>query len=365
MEKHTFVVQISQIMATCSNPGCDQPGTNKCSACKMKPYCGPKCQTADWVQHKEECPGHLRKVGMANLEKAKGFHREQNWSQILRYSDLAATKLKQLKERPIEAIDDALELKYHALNSAARYREALECAKERYCLYLTEHTHPPAIRASFDLIQSCIHNKEFFDAALYARTLWETINDKTSNNKIPVDQRQPYISRGASELSRAILRMAQNGGVSAEALQNRGLEAIMLARKALEINTRLYGTESEEVAGDMGILAQILNFFNDVDDDEILRLLKQTIDIYARVNGRLSSNVAAGENSLANAYARKATKAYNAKDMDRRVANLELALPHYREAARIYRAVNHLADADRVARSVAEVEKALHCVPRS
>ena len=45
---------------------------------------------------------------MANLEKAKGFHREQNWPQTLYHAELAATKLKQLKDRPVEAIDDAL-----------------------------------------------------------------------------------------------------------------------------------------------------------------------------------------------------------------------------------------------------------------
>ena len=68
----------------CSNPGCDQPGTKQCSACKTKAYCGPICQTADWQHHKEECPGHLRKMGMAHLEKAKGFDKDCNWVQTLR-----------------------------------------------------------------------------------------------------------------------------------------------------------------------------------------------------------------------------------------------------------------------------------------
>ena len=155
-------------METCSNPGCDQPGINKCSACKTTLYCGPICQTADWAHHKEECPGHLRKVGMANLEKAQGFYRECNWPQSLRYSDLAATKLKQIKDRPVEDISGALSYKHNALNMMGRHKEALECAKEWYCLWLTNHTHPGAIEAGFALIESCIHNKEFFDAVLYA-----------------------------------------------------------------------------------------------------------------------------------------------------------------------------------------------------
>ena len=46
------------IKATCSNPGCDRPGTNKCGACDSTPYCGPTCQKEDWPHHKEECPGN-------------------------------------------------------------------------------------------------------------------------------------------------------------------------------------------------------------------------------------------------------------------------------------------------------------------
>ena len=57
----------------CSNPGCNQPGTNACSACKTSLYYGPTCQTADWAHHKEECPVHLRKVGKANFDKAFGL----------------------------------------------------------------------------------------------------------------------------------------------------------------------------------------------------------------------------------------------------------------------------------------------------
>ena len=102
-------------MSNCSNLGCDQPGNHLCSACKTTPYCGPICQTAHWIHHREECPGHLRKVGMAYLEKAKGFDQARNWPQTLHHANLSATKLKQLKDRPVEDIDKALNLKYHAL----------------------------------------------------------------------------------------------------------------------------------------------------------------------------------------------------------------------------------------------------------
>ena len=348
-------------MDTCANPGCNQPGTNKCSACKTTSYCGPICQTADWPHHKEECPGHLRKVGMSNLEKARRFHRERNFPQSLRHADMAATKLKQLKERPIEDIDVALSLKHNALSNMGRHKEALECAKEWYCMYPTNHTHPPAIRASFAVIESCGFNKELFDAALYARTLWETIA-LSRDSHIPDHQREQFTARGAWELARAILNLAEHGGMPAEEQQGAGVEAIMLARRALEINTQQRGAGSKEVAGDMGTLADVVVFFNDVDDDEVPRLYEQSIAIYTRVEGNSSSNVAACENNLGIVYEKRAKRAYNIHDLDRTVVNLELTLPHYREVVRIFRAINRVDSADHVASVVVKLEELLRQV---
>ena len=348
-------------METCANPGCDQPGTNQCSACKTTPYCGPICQTADWAHHKEECPGHLRKVGIANLEKAKGFNREKNWPQTLRHAELAATKLKQLNDRPVELIDEALRCKYHALSFMARHREALECAKEWYCLWPTKHTHPPAIRASFAVIESCGFNKEFFDAALYARTLWETIT-LSRDSHIPDHLLQEFTARGAMELARALHALAANGDMPAEEKQVTGVEAIMLSRRALEINTLLHGAESYQVAASMGVLASALAYFNNVDDDEVLHLHEQAKTIFARVYGSSSTNVASGDFNLAAAYHNRAVRAHAAHDLDRCVANLELALPRSREAARIFQAINYVDMADRAAQDVVDVEEKLRQV---
>ena len=344
-------------MATCANPGCDQPGTHKCSACKTKPYCGPKCQTADWPHHKEECPGPLRKVGMAHLEKAKGFDRQRNWQQTLHHADIAATKLKQLKDRPIEGVDNALSIKCNSLGLMGHYKKALECAKERYCLYLTSHTHPPAIEASFCLIQCCIHNNEFFDAALYARTTWETIT-LSRDSHIPDNKRERFTARGAYELARATLALAQHGGMPAEEKQEAGREAIMLARKALEIDTQLFGADHAQVADDMLVLADLLRYFIDVDD-EVLRLYEQAKAIFVRMQGRLSLNVAVCEMNLGVASFDRANTAYAAHDLDQYVALLQLALTRYREALRIYRAINHVDSADQMARYIDEVEQAL------
>ena len=108
----------------------------------------------------------MRKVGLTNIAKAEEFHKANNWSQTLRYADLAATKLKQIKDRPVELLHEVLKIKYNALGMMGRYREELESAKEWYLLYPTNHTHPPAIEASFGVIQACIHNNEFDDALL-------------------------------------------------------------------------------------------------------------------------------------------------------------------------------------------------------
>ena len=54
---------------------------------------------------------------------------------------LAAAKLKKMKDRPIEDVDKALNYRYSALLFMDRYRDALECAKEWYCMYPTNHTY--------------------------------------------------------------------------------------------------------------------------------------------------------------------------------------------------------------------------------
>jgi len=172
-------------------------------------------------------------MGMDHLNKARGFFRENNWMQVLRHSDLALPKLKQLRDRPLESIDEALSYKCTALGFLGRHREQLECAKEWYCLWNTKPTDMGAINAAFALIGSCIRNKEFEDARLYASTLYGIINHKY-DNKIPEDQRQDYIARGAYNLAEATLHLAQSGGIPPAQKQKAGQETIALARKALE-----------------------------------------------------------------------------------------------------------------------------------
>ena len=345
-------------METCANPGCDQPGTNKCAGCKTIPYCGPICQTAHWPTHKESCDGRLRKMGMDHLNKASGFQREQNWPQMLRHSDLAATKLKQLKDRPIEAISDALELKCIALGFLGRFREQLESAKEWYCLWNTKPTDMGAINAAFALIDTCMHNNEYADAYLYASTLYEIINHKY-DNKIPYNIRQQYIAEGAYYLATATLRLAKDGGIPPAEKQKAGQEAIALARKALEIYTQLLGAVCDKTATAMGVLAEALDFFNDNCDDEALRLFQQSKAIHTRLFGNVSVNVAVNLDKLGAAYIKRSQIAHDTNDLDLEQELLELALPTLVESARIYRAINQVDDADRVTRNAVIVEELL------
>ena len=345
-------------MATCASPECSEPGTSFCSSCGLVKYCGRTCQTNDWPRHKKE-EGHLRKVGITHLQKAEGFERERNFVKSLRSSELALTQLEQLNSRPldvVEVMDNALRMKYNAMNFLDQKKEALECARERYSLWAAGHMRDPGMfRATFPLIDGLLHNHEYEEAVLIASTINEMIiND--ADNIISEAEKQYFLAESAQYLAQATYRLAKSGGIAPEAMQKAGVKAIALSRKALEIDTQLHGTESHQVAACMGTLASILKFFNGVDDDEIFRLYEKTIVIYIQLQGNLSPNVAANENNLGNAYRRRADVAADAHDMDDCVVKLELALTHYREAARIYLAINRV---DQSARNIVAVEELL------
>ena len=103
----------------------------------------------------------------------------------------------------------------------------------------------------------------------------------------------------------------------------------------------------------MGTLSDILDYFNNVDDEEVFRLIEQAISIYGRVNGYLSEDVASSRHKLGIAYLRKVLRAFQANDVERCLAILDIALPHYHEAARIYRAIDRMDSADAVLHSAA------------
>ena len=347
-------------VATCSNPGCDQPGTSSCSACKATSYCCVTCQTADWPHHREECPGHLRKMGKANLAKAQSFEHERDFVQTLRFADIAATKLKQLKDRSlgtVELINDAMVCKFNALGYMGRYKEAMACAEENYTLWaMNQMRNPGSIDAALALIQSCLHNNEYERAEHYARHAMFMINEMT-DNFIPADELPSFLARASRLLARSIYRLAESGGIPPAEKQKAGEEAVTLARQALKLDTQLFGKDSAQVAHNMTALANVLDYFNDVDDDEVFRLRVQSNAIYSRVEGSSSLNVAIGENQLGNGYSHRAKRVKDASGVDRHLADLELALTHYRAACRIYRVINHVQGARETTYNIDQTEE--------
>ena len=301
----------------------------------------------------------MLKVGMAHLVKAKGFHGRQNWVPALHYGELAATKLKQLKDRRLETvqlIDEALGCKFDALTFMNRHREAMVYIKECYTLWAMNHMrNPGSIRAALSLIQSCLHNDEYEDAERYARHVMFMIAEMT-DNFIPSDQRSQFLADGSYWLARAIHGLAKAGGIPQEEEQKAGQEAIALAHKAIELHTQLHA-ESAQVACAMTTLADVLNYFKNIDDDEVFRLLDQANVIFGRVEGRSSVNVAVGEYKLGIAYHTRARRAEDANDSERMMANLVLALPHFRVAARLFRVNNHVDKADQALCYVTDIEE--------
>ena len=215
--------------------------------------------------------------------------------------------------------------------------------------------NPKMFDAAFALIQSCVHNEQYEDALLYAHTAHEMVSND-ADGIIPSGQREPLLAEGSHWLASTTFNLAESGGIPPEEKHKAGEKAIALAHQALEIYTQLHGTESVKVARDMHTVADVLHYFNDVDD-EVLRLHEQSIEIISRFEGRTSVNMAIVKENLGNAYDRSASRAKAANDCDRCMANLERALTDFREAARIYRAVNHVDKAERLLRYVIEVEE--------
>ena len=134
----------------------------------------------------------------------------------------------------------------------------------------------------------------------FARTAYEIIN--APDNIIPIDERQQILACGAGFLASAIYNLAKAGGITTEAKPAAGVKAIALTREALEIDTQSFGAASSEVACDMMTLADVLDFFNEVDDDKVLRLYKQANVIFSRAQGSHSPNVAMSQQNLGVTY---------------------------------------------------------------
>ena len=123
--------------------------------------------------------------------------------------------------------------------------------------------HPGSIYAAFALIQSSLHLKKCEDAERYARHAYFMIAEMT-DNFIPAHQQPQFLADATHYLAHAIFCLAHDGGIPPAENQTTGKEAIALARKAVELHIQLHGTEHDNVAIDLCILAEALDYFNDV-----------------------------------------------------------------------------------------------------
>ena len=178
------------------------------------------------------------------------------------------------------------------------------------------------------------------------------------SHDIPECLQQQYLADAALHLANAMYLLAQTEDNPPEKKQKVGEESIALARKALEIHTQLDGPDSEKAVVDLGTLANILVFFRDVDDHEAIRLYEQVIAIGSRVSACSTTlNVAMVNYKLGDVYGERADKAGAAGDLDRSLANLELAQPYLREAARVCSENNLMDQADTAARQAKKNEE--------
>ena len=89
-----------------------------------------------------------------------------------------------------------------------RHREALECIKECYTLWVMNHMrNPGSMKAALSLIQSCLHNKLYEDAENYARHAYFMIAEMT-DNFIPSNQYPQFLADASHWLAVAVHQMA-------------------------------------------------------------------------------------------------------------------------------------------------------------
>ena len=105
-----------------------------------------------------------------------------------------------------------------------------------------------------------------------------------------------------------------------------------------------------------------------------LMTTRSFVSIYSRVHGSSSLNVGVNEN-IGDVYYARALSARATYDVDRlrtenlqlvhsSIENMRLALPRYREAVRIYRAVNRMDKAENALRLVSQTEDLLQKAER-
>jgi len=224
---------------------------------------------------------------------------------------------------------------------------------------LTELGQPGSlctIDSAFYLVESSLFNRQFQDADFFAKTLWNMIHRENVIDTIPAEKRQKYVANAAQMVAQATYQLSENGGISSEEKPMAEELAITRARQSLEINIQEYGEQSEHVALSMGTLSDVLDYFSDGRDDEVLRLNNEALVIHMRKYGKMSMNVGTCQYNLGSCYDRRATNALHINQLDQCYAFLESALICFQEAAEIFETIHFVDNAKAAKTHTATIE---------
>lgn len=146
-----------------------------------------------------------------------------------------------------------------------RNSEAKSVFEESYNLVVTAHdpVHPLVLQAGDLLINSCLLNKEYYDAERFSRFCYQSLTR-------PIDSESEEVASVARSLAEATYHLIVSKGVEGGDL----LEAEMLSRKSLRICEKFYGRNHFTAVSILSTLSNILRLKGG-HDDEVKSLLEQ------------------------------------------------------------------------------------------
>lgn len=200
-----------------------------------------------------------------------------------------------VEEKRIEILHEALLMEAENFGCQSKYIEAKRICDEVYELLFVAYTpyDPRAIKSANHLVHTLIFLEEFEDAERYARVCYERLLELGDDGRIELGEAEEAVSDVMSELLRT--NSTECGSIS---------EAEVLARKAINIETRHYG--KDQSANVLITLYNILNLkarknlpLNANHDEERLDLLTRSLAITRRLHGNDFKSALSSYESLA------------------------------------------------------------------
>jgi tetratricopeptide (TPR) repeat protein len=255
-----------------------------------------------------------RKMASLKMERNQFDEAEGHCQRCLVYS----RRLEVEEKRKTTLIYEALR-KYVILRSQeGNYSGAVELAEEAYNLVVEAYdpVHHQVQEAANLLIDCLLKNRNFYDAERYAEVTYGNLKDLKNG----MDQQSEAIALGAYSFADAISR---KGGDL--------VKAERLAREALSIRSRLYSSDSYQLAPSCTLLAQILQK-QDKLGAETKELLERALAINIRHQGPDGCNTAV-VNILLGLFHRRHAKVNTEVALQKLF--LRQAKAHFEEAVRI------------------------------